>query len=357
MRDIAIAMEQAKVYRGAKLVLDIENLHIAKGELLSILGANGSGKSTLLQVLNGLLPYGQGTVTVLGTDLSSSDRVELRRRSSLVFQEPQFIHDTVYANVSLPLRFRGLPANVVEDRVTAAMEAFRCGHLRQRLAHRLSGGEAQRVCLARAFVTEPELLLLDEPFSALDPATRNTLLAELKEASLAKGITTILVSHNLEEVMRFAQRALVFEKGRIVQDTMPEAVMRRPARLSVARLVNIDNIWPCRVTAGGSGRTVQLAGNIFFPVAEAGGEGQGYCCLPGDAFRLLADADSQQAALIGLNMRVKQIIPGIGVSQVEAEGDGLSAVLRLSAETAGSLRADADIQVAFRSADAHILMA
>lgn len=356
MNQAIIDVKGVKTYRGAKGVLDIDSLVIRKGDLVSVLGPNGSGKSTLLQVLNGLLPSRQGTVRVLGFDLPGADTVQLRRRSSMVFQDPLFVHDTVYANVALPLRFRGLSENVVRAKVEAALLAFRCSHLATRLAHRLSGGETQRVCLARSFVTEPELLLLDEPFSALDPATRNDLLAELKTVAIAREVTVILVSHNLDEVLRFAQRALVLQDGRIVQDALPGTMLRKPVNSIIARLAGMDNMWPCQVIADGEQVKVNVNEQIVFAVNGVQGAGQGWCCLTGDSFRILEEGYSPDRSWILLNAEIDQVIPGIGVVQVQAKVGELPLTLCVTGERAAGLSKGRLLRVAFQQKDAHILM-
>ena len=350
-----MAMRRVKTYRGAKCVLDIDSFHISKGELVSVMGPNGSGKSTMLQVLNGLLPIRQGAAYFLGEDIASSDAVQLRRRAALVFQDPLFIHDTVCANVSLPLRFRGLPENEIEEKVAAALVAFRCDHLSSRLAHRLSGGEAQRVCLARAFVTEPELLLLDEPFSALDPPTRKDLLAELKTAALTRQVTAILVSHSLDDVLRFAQRAVVLQDGRIVQDALPGTVLRKPVNSTIARLVGMDNMWSCQVSVAGGQGKVQINDHLSFAASEAEEEGAAWCCLPGDGFRIFEAGQLPGHAWVPLSAKVMQIIPGIGVVQVQAQAGSLMLNMSVNAGLATGLSPGQEITAAFHLEAVHII--
>lgn len=357
MNQAIVDLKQVRTYRGAKCVLDIESLSIGKGELVSVLGPNGSGKSTLLQVLNGLLTIRQGTARVLGVDLPGADTVQLRRRSAMVFQDPLFIHDTVYANVAMSLQFRGLPEKTVKEKVEAALIAFRCSHLVTRLAHRLSGGEAQRVCLARAFVTEPELLLLDEPFSALDPATRNDLLAELKIAALSRQLTVILVSHNLDEVLRFAQRTLVLQEGRIVQDALPGTILRRPVNSIIARLAGMDNMWPCQVVVAGEQVKVHVNEQIVFAAMGVQRAGTGWCCLPGDSFRIIEEGQLPEMSWIPLDAEVDQVIPGIGVAQVQAKVGELALTLCVTGDRAAGLSKGQQLKVAFQQTAAHILMA
>lgn len=357
MSKVMLHMQDVTALRDKKRVLDIAELQVGRGELLSVLGANGSGKSTLLQVLNGLLPFSQGTIQLLGGKLQETDQVALRRRSALVFQDPLFVHDTVYANVALPLRFRRIPEKSIGAKVESVLAAFRCTHLANRSAHRLSGGETQRVCLARAFITEPELLLLDEPFSALDPATRNELLGELRTVALQRQVTVLLVTHNWEEALRFAGRAVVMEQGRIVQDCRPETIMRCPASLSVARLVVMDNVWPCHIELSEvHGFMVQVGAKIAFPVATVDKEGQGWCCLPGDSFRIIGESEASLSG-VSVVVEVLQVIPGIGIWQVAGRAGDVPITLRLTVEQAATLKAGQMIQVAFQPAAAHILMA
>ena len=346
-----ITMQAVKLYRGEKCVLDISALNIKKSELIAVAGPNGSGKSTLLQAINGLLPFKEGKMEVLGIQMPAVDAVQFRRRAGMVFQDPLFVRDTAYENVALPLKFRGFAKGEMKSRVEAAMVAFRCEHLRDRLAGRLSGGESQRVCLARAFVTEPELLLLDEPFSALDPATRNDLLGELKAVASARGVTVLLVSHNMEEVLRFARRAIVMEDGRIVQDDLPEVILRQPVNLRIARLAGMDNIWQGKAENG----HIKINPQLDFIRAGMNLGGAVWCCLPGDGFRIAEEDCSPPSGAVELEVAVEQVIPGIGVAQVTARLGELALVLRLAADRAAALVPGQKLAVWFNPNKIHIL--
>jgi len=354
MKPTMIDIENLKASRSGKLVLSVPRFQVAQGELVAIIGPNGAGKSSLLQVINGLLTFQEGRMRLLGNDFESFDKVNLRRRCAMVFQEPLFVQDTVFENVALPLRLRGWKEDKLREKVASALATFRCANLAQRLAHRLSGGEAQRVCLARAFVTEPELLLLDEPFTALDPVTRSDLLVELRQVALDRGITVLLISHNLSEVLHFTQRAVVMEKGTIVQDDIPERVMRCPATLSVARLVGMDNILPCEVKPVAGGSLIQVAGEFEFIWEGKIDAPEVNCCLPGDVFLLSLPAASGER-LVSLKATVRQIIPGIGVYQVKAELTNIVLTLRISREEARSLEQNAEAVIVFDPRAAHII--
>src|SRR5207248_11101215 len=158
-----------------------------------VVGPNGSGKSTLLRVIGFLEEPTSGEVRVNGRSVPRAERLAARRRMAMVFQHALLARETVAANVALGLRFRGIARDDGAGRVTRWLERFAIAHLRDRDARSLSGGEAQRVALARALILEPDVLLLDEPFAALDPATRGTLIPELGAILRADAVTTVLV--------------------------------------------------------------------------------------------------------------------------------------------------------------------
>lgn len=356
MRQAVVEMSGLKVYRANSQVLDIEQLIVAKGELLSIIGPNGAGKSTLLQTINLLLPLASGTFSLLGSTITNKiNPLSLRRRCAMVFQEPLFIRDSVFDNVALPLRFRKLSVNTIKEKVQAALKAFRCEHLIGRLAYLLSGGEAQRVCLARAFVSDPEILLLDEPFTALDPATRQSLLLELRREVESRNMTVVMVSHNLNDILRFTNRTIVMDSGTIVQDDGPESVLRRPANIAVARLVGMDNIIPCRIEKNNNGKRINLTEGLAFQWDQCEKPLSGFCCLPGDAFCIGDEAQSLRAPWVVFNAIMQQVIPGIGAYQTVVDAFGLQLNLRVSKEKAAKLQPGDLVKVAFNSLDAHIV--
>lgn len=349
-----IEMEDVVVRRGSRDVLKISALSIAPGELAAIVGPNGAGKSTLLQVANLLLPHAAGRFRLFGTTLPVADPLPLRRRCAMVFQDPLLLHDTVFNNVALPLRLRGQNGAQARAKVAAALDLFRCGHLSSRPAYSLSGGEAQRVCLARAMVHAPELLLLDEPFSSLDAPTRAALLVDVKEAARRRGMTVLLVSHNYQDVLEFASQVFVLLQGRIIQQGPPEEILRRPAQKAVALLTGMDNMLPCTVQ-GGTVPQVVLPNGVRFAAAAAKVPGAALCCLPGDAFSVLPEAGADDGQVV-LSGRVVQIIPGIGVYRVDLAVADLRLILRLPrAQVANGLAVGEVLRVGFRPEAAQII--
>ncbi|MBN2386104.1 MAG: ATP-binding cassette domain-containing protein [Anaerolineales bacterium] len=225
-----IEIRDLLVQRGRIPVLEIEHLLIPRGTVTALVGANGAGKTTLLLVLARLLKPVRGAITFAGQPLVNGKDRDYRRRIGLVMQEALPLDRSVFNNVAVGLRFRGLAKKEIAPRVDAWLERLGVAHLRHRRATQLSGGEARRIALARAFVLEPELLLLDEPFQSLDRAAHQALLADLGELLPRTHTTVIFSSHNPQEVRRLAQEKITLEGGRIKSTTrLPKAT---PGKLS-----------------------------------------------------------------------------------------------------------------------------
>src|SRR4030095_14705874 len=184
---------------------------------LTVVGPNGAGKSTLLLALAHLLQPVHGEIRFDGKPLSTWKELEYRRKISFVFQVPLLMDMTVEQNVALGLKFRGIPKDEIYSRVGRWIKALGVESLAKRRAGQLSGGEAQRVSLARAFVLEPELLLLDEPFAALDPPTRVKLLEDLSALLTEDHRTTVFVTHNLKEAAKAGDRVAIIVGGALRQ--------------------------------------------------------------------------------------------------------------------------------------------
>lgn len=229
-----VDMREVLVRRGDRLALEINALEVQRGEVLAIVGPNGAGKSTLLLALARLLRIERGEIVFAERRLSEWDALEYRRRLSFVFQAPLLLDLSVAQNVALGLSFRGLPREDVRARTRLWLERLDIGALSDRRAAELSGGEAQRVSLARALVLDPELLLLDEPFAALDPPSRARLLDDLSGLLSLDHCTTLFVTHDLKEAARLADRVAVMVGGRLKQVGTAQQIKRHPADAEVA---------------------------------------------------------------------------------------------------------------------------
>jgi ABC-type sugar transport system ATPase subunit len=223
-----------RVRRGGLPVLEVDSLDVQQGEVLALVGPNGAGKTTLLLTLARLLGTQEGDIIFQGRRLSQWKMVEYRRKMALVFQVPLLLDMSVLDNVAMGLRFRGVARAETRDRVQTWLGRLGIESLARRRAGELSGGEAQRVSLARAFVLEPELLLLDEPFPSLDPPTRQRLLDDLDRLLKQARCTTVLVTHNLKEAASLGDRVAVVVGGRLRQVGPASRVKGRPADEDVA---------------------------------------------------------------------------------------------------------------------------
>jgi osmoprotectant transport system ATP-binding protein len=228
-----------KVYPGGHVALEAVSLRVERGTTLALLGASGSGKTTLLKLINRLLEPSGGRIRIDGEDSAALDPVRLRRRIGYVVQGAGlFPHLTAAANTEIVPRLLGWPAPRRRERVR---ELFALLGLEDALGARypaqLSGGQRQRVALARALAADPGVLLMDEPFGALDPLIRGRLQDEFRalQARLAK--TVVLVTHDVDEAFRLADAVAVLHEGRIVQRGTPEAIRRAPASPYVAAFI------------------------------------------------------------------------------------------------------------------------
>ncbi len=215
---------------GQRIVLDLPELRVTPGEVLAIMGPNGSGKSTLLHVAALLRRPQSGEVWITGERATRHTERTLRRRTAMVLQEPLLFDVSVVANAASGLRFRGVPRRDAEHRARGWLEQFGVGHLAARNARTLSGGEAQRVSLARAFAVEPELLVLDEPFAALDPATREILVPELAVKLRETRTAAVIVTHDATDAVALADRLLVLVDGRIARCERTDVVLAQGDR-------------------------------------------------------------------------------------------------------------------------------
>jgi osmoprotectant transport system ATP-binding protein len=225
---------------GGRVAVDDLSLEVAEGELLMLVGASGSGKTTTLRLVNRLIEPTSGSVRIDGEDTSVLPGPELRRRIGYCFQRiGLFPHMTVAENVAITPTLLGWQRAAIERRVDELLtlvelppDAFRA-----RYPDALSGGQQQRVGLARALAARPALMLLDEPFGALDPLTRESLQASFQRIRRALGLTAIFVTHDVVEALRLGDRIAVLDAGRLVQVGAPAELLRAPADERVAALL------------------------------------------------------------------------------------------------------------------------
>lgn len=217
MAEHLIAAKDLRLRLDGRDIFHIPEFALQRGEVLALVGPNGSGKSSLLLTLALLQEPTEGTVRFDGRPAGRDNALALRRRMALVFQDALLLDATVRRNLMIALRLRGVTGRDAEQRANRWLDRFGIAHLASRKARRLSGGEAQRTSLARAFALEPEVLFLDEPFASLDYPTRRSLLGELGKLLKDMNMTTLFVTHDYTEIPYLADRVMVLYEGRIIK--------------------------------------------------------------------------------------------------------------------------------------------
>lgn len=238
----------SRAFGGFQAVCDID-LDVYSGELVALLGPSGSGKTTVLRIIAGLEGHDTGTVTIAGQESTGLDA--RARDIGFVFQHyALFKHMTVTDNVGFALKMRKVPKERIAARVADLLSLFRIGGLAARYPDELSGGQRQRVALARALAFEPRILLLDEPFGALDARVRQELRRWLRRLHDDIGVTTVFVTHDQEEALEVADRVVVMNAGRIEQTGTPEEVFSHPANEFVMTFLGNVNVFHARIEHG-----------------------------------------------------------------------------------------------------------
>lgn len=299
MKEILLSLKNvAKAFDG-KTVLDSLDLDILDGEFITLLGPSGCGKTTLLRLMAGFEQPDTGSVTLSGHDITHASPEH--RPLNTVFQNyALFPHMSVYDNVAYGLKMEKRPKDEIRQRVDDVLAMVQLQDFARRKPHQLSGGQQQRVAIARAVVKRPQLLLLDEPLSALDYKLRRTMQVELKRLQRELGITFVFVTHDQEEALSMSDRVVVLKDGEVQQLGTPREIYERPANLFTARFVGETNLFPGYLdSVDDSGITLDILGlrrhlqKPVFQVRE--GERVNVLLRPED-IRVLAPDDSQGLA-------------------------------------------------------------
>ncbi len=274
-------IENIVLRRGGTTVLDIPELHVQQGRVLALIGPNGAGKSTLLLTMAGLLKPDRGKIYYQGNPVDSrASRSDMRRKISVVFQEPLLLSTSVYKNIALGLKFRHLTGSEIDKGVNESLEYFGITSLAKRSAKTLSGGEAKRVSLARAFALKPELIMMDEAFSSLDPPTREGLMEDLRHILEETKITAVMALHDREETLRLAQDVIVMHQGKIVQSGTTADIYNHPDSEFVANFVGTEIILEGTVKRCSEGNVIiTVQGKEIEAIGNFSIGQRVYCCL------------------------------------------------------------------------------
>lgn len=347
------------VVRGGVQVLDVPEFSLREREVLSLIGPNGSGKSTLLLTLACLLQPATGEILYRGEQiLSEHSQLLHRRRLAMVFQEPLLFDTTVFDNVASGLKIRHMSRSEIKKRVMETLELVNLAPLAGRSARKLSGGEAQRASLARAFAIKPEMIFLDEPFTALDPPTRLALTEDLERILRETGTTAVLSTHDRLEALRLSSRMAVVSGGRIVQSGPPAEVMHHPANEMVAAFVGMENVLTAEIKGASEGMLTLLLGDHTVEVAGSGSPGEMavFCIRPENVTLTAGDPGGATSARNVFSATITRVIPMGVYSKILLEC-GFSLVAYLTPQSVGTLHLEEgkQVHVSFKATAVHLI--
>jgi len=292
--------------------LEEVNLSIKQGRIFSLIGPNGAGKTTLLQALSYLMKPSAGEILFHGQAVGTNHRaLKYRRRLAMVFQEPLLFDTTVFSNVVSGLKIRGAGGQEARRVVESQLERFGISHLRDRSAKTLSGGEAQRTSLARAFAVSPEVLFLDEPFSSLDPPTREAIIRDLEKVLHETRTTAIMATHDRNEALRLSDRIAVMEGGRIAQIDRPVVIMNWPVDETIASFVGTETILEGEVRGVNETALIVRVNGSEIEVVGKGkpGEKVVLCIRPENVTLSIPDGHVKTSARNVFHGRIGRIVP------------------------------------------------
>ena len=291
---VEVRLEGLSRHYGTVVALDNLDLTIRPGELIALLGPSGCGKTTTLRLLAGLEDADTGSINVAGRDITHLPAS--KRDMGMVFQAYSlFPHMTVQENVAFGLRLRRQSAAARDKRAMEMLELVELASQADRFPHQISGGQQQRVALARALAIEPQVLLLDEPLSALDAKVRAQLRDQIRRIQLEVGITTLFVTHDQEEALAIADRVGVMRAGRLEQLAVPTEVYSRPASAFVAEFVGLSN----KLAGTVSGSTVTVRGQELPLVDSSTPAGSVIALVRPEAVTLASDSSGDSGPLTG----------------------------------------------------------
>ena len=345
-----------RVVRGGRTLVHVEHFEVRSGLVHVLLGRNGAGKSTLLKALNGL-EQADGTLEFEGRPIrGSAARLALRRHTAAVSQKPYLLSTSVLDNAASGLRYRGVKRREARAVAGKALEMLGVSHLASRKPGRLSGGEAQRVSIARALACDPAILFLDEPIAALDPPTRRSLVDDLLQILDSRGIAAVWVTHDRDEALAVGDSVTFIEQGEVVQTGPALEVFSRPATESFAAFLGLDSYLEGTVVAGQSGELRFVLPNGLELWCGEAPLGHAVACIPPEDVVLLTTVREQSTSLRNvLQGTVKEVRPDGRLLRVSVASDGLDVaalVTKASFEELG-LAPGAPVAAAFKAAALH----
>jgi putative spermidine/putrescine transport system ATP-binding protein len=292
-RQPVVELRQVVKRYGSFTAVQPMDLGVEPGAFVTLLGPSGCGKTTTLRMVAGLAQPSGGDILVKGARVND---VPIHKRNlGIVFQNyALFPHKSVFDNVAFGLKYRKVSKADIAKRVARALELVRLPQMAERYPSQLSGGQQQRIALARAIVVEPDVLLLDEPLSALDANLREEMRVELKKIQHQLGITTIFVTHDQSEALAMSDKVVVMNQGRIEQLGSPQEVYTRPASVFVARFLGNSNLLDGRVLGRADGRLRLAVNGLGEVLADPDSAAEAVQPRDGDSLRMVVRAEKLQ---------------------------------------------------------------
>jgi len=343
---------------GERAILENINLSVDRGEVFALIGPTGAGKTTLLRIIDLLELPGAGEIYFDGKCIprSGKQRLEIRRRMSFIHQKPQVFNLSVYDNVACGLGWRGEEKDRIAGKVDQILEMVGLEGCKNRNARTLSGGEAQRVALARSLVLEPEVLLLDEPTANLDPVSTAKIEQLISYVARQRNTTMIMATHDMSQGQQLADRIGVLLDGRLIQTGNATDIFRSPQNEEVAHFVGMENIIEGVIIASNEGiATVNIGGNAIQAVSNYPAGKEVYACIrPEDI--TLALSSTQSSARNSFQAEVTHVTSLGPLSRVEINcGFRLVAlVTKISAEEL-NLQVGREVYATFKATGVHIM--
>jgi ABC-type Fe3+/spermidine/putrescine transport system ATPase subunit len=350
-----ITLEGVSFRRGDFTLTDV-NLSVGRGEYLFLLGPSGAGKTLLLEVIAGLHPGVAGRVLIRGRDMTG--RSPESRKVALVYQDyALFPHLTVRENIAFGPRMRGDDLRSIQGTVDRLLGRFGLRDLESRYPGTLSGGERQRVALARALATEPDILLLDEPFTAVDPELRARFIREMRELQREQGLTILQVSHARDEAFALADRVALISAGRILQTGPLNEVFRRPVSREAARIAGTGNqVDGIVVGQNGPAAEIELPGGRRIRAKTPATQGtRVVACIPEAEITLVPGVLRGGPGAVVLRGKVTGVVNGEDHARVEISC-GFPLVARVpTMEAAGLLTPGTEVSAIILEGDIHVI--
>ncbi|NLW75352.1 MAG: ABC transporter ATP-binding protein [Methanomicrobiales archaeon] len=342
-----------------KIVLDRISAEILAGEIFTIIGPSGQGKTTLLRLINLLDTPSGGEIYLDGISLQKpgQDLTSLRRRMGMVFQTPISFKETVFENIALGLRYRHVSSAEITRKVEEKLEEIGLSGYEKRKAWTLSGGEMQRVSLARVMITEPDLLLLDEPTANLDPVSTKKIEELIRYYNHEFGTTVIMSSHDLFQGQRLADKVAVMMGGRFVQAGDTIKIFSEPCSADIARFIGISNVLSGTITGHEDGMILVDLGGVTLHALSSIQSGRVTVALRPEDITLYNEPDGKMSARNVIQGRITGIKPYGIISHVIVSCGSISLAVQVTWQSIRDLNLakGQDVILSFKAPSVHVM--